>query len=222
MRHQAHDLLWLADAAPLSVRGGEGEGDALPNWATSAWLAAAPVVVRREWAANAGQVPIGLRGTARHERCAAWVPAAHVRHALTPEAVLRRWCLEGSTRRCDRACLQTLEALTSAWHQLPLAWGVTGSVGFSLASGIDALRDGSDLDLLLRAPSPADAAVLRHLAPTLQAAHPTRIDVQVQTPLGAFALLEWLRTGGPVLLKTDHGPVLCEDAWHPPTGQSPA
>ena len=205
--HRPHDLLWLADAASLDF------GDVRPGWATPAWLARAPVVVRRQRAADAGRVPIGLRGGARHERCAAWVPAAQVLRAQTPEALLHHWRLEGPSRRRDRACLRTLDALASAWHALPLAWGVTGSVGFTLASGVDVLRDESDLDLLVRAPRPGDALLLRELAPALQA-HPVRIDVQVETPLGAFALLEWLRTGGPVLLKTDRGPVLSDDAWH--------
>jgi phosphoribosyl-dephospho-CoA transferase len=199
--------LWLADAGSLVF------SDAPPAWATSAWLEGAPVVVRRASPPDVSLVPVGLRGIARHERCAAQAPATQVLRSWTPEAALRSWQLDGPSRRRDRACLQTLDALTSAWDALPLAWGVTGSVGFTLASGIDVLREDSDLDLLVRAPSAADATVLRDLASTLQA-HSARIDVQVETPLGAFALLEWLRTGGPVLLKTDRGPVFSDDAWH--------
>ena len=101
---------------------------------------------------------------------------------------------------------------------LPLAWGVTGSVGFTLASGIDVLRDDSDLDLLVRAPSPADAAPLREIAAMLRA-RAARVDVQVETPAGAFALLEWSRTGGRVLLKTALGPVLSDDAVVPAGAQ---
>jgi phosphoribosyl-dephospho-CoA transferase len=37
--------------------------------------------------------------------------------------------------------------------------------------------------------------------------------VQAETSVGAFALQEWMRTGGPVLLKTNCGPVLVDDPW---------
>lgn len=42
---------------------------------------------------------------------------------------------------------------------------------------------------------------------------PVPLDVQIATPVGAFALREWLRTRGRVLLKTDTGPILCNDPW---------
>ena len=207
--YRPHDLMWLADTASLL------SSDALPDWATPAWLAIAPVVVRRATPADAGHVPVGLRGMARHERCAANVPATQVLRSQTPEAVLDDWLKRGAPCQRRLPCLRTLLALVPEFNALPLAWGVTGGVGFTLASGIDVLRESSDLDLLVRAPSAADAAVLRDIAPMLLG-HDARIDVQIQTPAGAFALLEWLRTRGPVLLKTDLGPVLCEDAWSPP------
>jgi phosphoribosyl-dephospho-CoA transferase len=99
-------------------------------------------------------------------------------------------------------------------NELPIAWGVTGGVGFALASGFDVLRPDSDLDLLLRVPSPHDAAVLGEVGQWLERT-PARVDAQIETPGGAFALMEWLRTGGPVLLKTARGPLLVDDAWHP-------
>ncbi|MEZ2696443.1 phosphoribosyl-dephospho-CoA transferase MdcG domain-containing protein, partial [Hafnia alvei] len=43
---------------------------------------------------------------------------------------------------------------------------------------------------------------------------PCRTDVQVETPLGAFALTEWLRDKR-VMLKTSTGPVLTRDPWLP-------
>ena len=58
-----------------------------------------------------------------------------------------------------------------------------------------------------------DAAALRRLGNSIREAE-SRIDVQVETQCGGFALNEWLRTGGPVLLKTARGPVLRNDPWH--------
>jgi phosphoribosyl-dephospho-CoA transferase len=212
--HRPHDLLWLADAAWLV------SADPLPAWATPAWLAAAPVVVRRVMV-DAGQVPVGLRGKTRHERFATRVPASQVLRAVSPEAVLDAWLQRGSEDRRRLPCLQTLAALAPALSALSLACGVTGSVGFTLASGIDVLREDSDLDLLVRAPSSADAALLREIVRMLRD-HPARVDLQVETPAGAFALLEWSRTGGPVLLKTALGPVLSDDAWCLPQRKAPA
>jgi phosphoribosyl-dephospho-CoA transferase len=204
--HRPHDLLWLADPAALVVQ------ESLPRWATPAWLAVSPVVVRRSTVAAPIQVPVGLRGATRGERCAAHVSADQVMRSLTPEAIARHASTSAVVRTSALPCLRTLAQIAGALDALPLAWGVTGSVGFTLASGFNVLRFDSDLDLVVRAPSMADANVLCAVAallPDLEA----RVDVQVETPLGAFALEEWLRTGGSVLLKTNCGPVLVNDAW---------
>jgi phosphoribosyl-dephospho-CoA transferase len=207
--YRPHDLLWLADPTALRMAG------ARPAWATPQWLAVTPVVVRRAASGEPGQLPVGLRGATRSERCAAQVPAAQVLRVRTPEEVVAGWLRRGSHLERQLPCLQTLAALAPALNALPIAWGVTGSVGFTLASGFDVLRQDSDLDLLVRAPSPANAAMLHRIA-ALTNGNAARVDVQVETSTGAFALQEWLRTGGPVLLKTAHGPALCDDPWHSP------
>jgi phosphoribosyl-dephospho-CoA transferase len=110
-------------------------------------------------------------------------------------------------------CLRALARLAVPLDASSLAWGVTGGVGFTLASGFDVLRVDSDLDLLVHAPHPHDACALRDLATAMRGVE-SRVDMQVETGHGAFALNEWLRTGGPVLLKTTRGPVLRDDPWH--------
>jgi phosphoribosyl-dephospho-CoA transferase len=204
--HRPHDLLWLADPAALVVQ------EPLPRWATPAWLAVSPVVVRRATIAVPCEVPVGLRGATRSERFAAHVSADRVMRSLTPEAIALRATTCEAVRASALPCLRTLARVASALNTLPLAWGVTGSVGFTLASGFDVLRFDSDLDLLMHAPSRADGDALRSVAALLRDLE-ARVDVQVETPFGAFALQEWLRTGGPVLLRTNCGPVLVDDAW---------
>jgi phosphoribosyl-dephospho-CoA transferase len=211
--YRPHDLLWIADPAALTFGGDR------PAWARPGWLGRAPVVVRRA-PREPGLLPVGLRGRARHERCAAQVAERQVVRATTPEDVLAGWQRRPSAgddeaevgQRHELACLVALAAVARAWSAAPLAWGVTGGVGFSLASGLDTLRPDSDLDLLVRAPMAADAAVLRRLARVLPS-QPGRVDVQVETGRGAFALAEWLRTGGTVLLRTDDGPAIVDDPW---------
>jgi phosphoribosyl-dephospho-CoA transferase len=203
-RHRAHDLLWLGGGATLMSHG------PTPAWATAAWLRATPVVVRRGMPGS-DNLPVGVRGATRSERWACRLASCHIVRSVTPEQIARRVTLEPGEIAGSIRCLQTLVRLAPDLNGLPLTWGVAGSVGFTLASGLNVLRPDSDLDLLVRAPDREDQHALRSLGELLGDA--PHVDVQVDTAIGAFALKEWLRTGGPVLLKTDHGPMLCEDAW---------
>jgi phosphoribosyl-dephospho-CoA transferase len=204
--HRPHDLLWVDDGSVVvSV-------DALPTWATTAWLAVAPLVVRRAPLLR-DRVPVGLRGAARNERCAAYIASDRVVRKVAPEDIARHVSSRRLVRESELPCLRALARLACELDESPLIWGVTGSVGFTLASGLDVLRADSDLDLLVRSPDRGDAAALRALRRSTSDTEP-RVDVQVETPCGAFALNEWLRTGGPVLLKTADGPLLCDDPWH--------
>ncbi|MEP6873949.1 MAG: malonate decarboxylase holo-ACP synthase [Burkholderiales bacterium] len=204
--HRPHDLLWVGAAADLMPL------DALPAWATTAWISVAPVVVRRAPLLG-DRVPVGLRGAARHERCAAHVPADRVTRKVTPHDIARSVSNNPNIAESRLPCLRTLTQLASALNESSLSWGVTGSVGFTLASGCYVLRADSDLDLLVHVPDPRGAEALRALGASMRDAE-SRVDVQVEARYGGFALNEWLRTGGPVLLKTARGPVLCDDPWH--------
>lgn len=95
---------------------------------------------------------------------------------------------------------------------LGLPWGVTGSAGFELASGIPALHEGSDLDLILRTPFAVSRQWAAELLQRLESAA-CRIDVQLQTPDGAVMLREWAGPGRQVLLKSATGAFLVESPW---------
>jgi phosphoribosyl-dephospho-CoA transferase len=94
-----------------------------------------------------------------------------------------------------------------------LRWGPAGSVGYALATGVQVLRTESDLDLLVRCEIPLarDQALLLQ---TMLDGHDCRIDVQIDTGHGGFALAEWIRNNGRVLLKTDMGPFPTSDPWN--------
>jgi phosphoribosyl-dephospho-CoA transferase len=207
--HRPHDLLWVGDASAVMPV------DALPAWATPAWLSVAPVVVRRAPLLR-DRVPVGLRGATRNERCAAHVAADRVIRKVAPHDIARQVASTVAIRDSKLPCLRVLARLACMLDESALRWGVTGSVGFTLASGFDVLRADSDLDLLVASPDRGDAEALRALGVSTSDVE-SRVDVQVETPCGAFALKEWLRTGGPVLLKTADGPWLCDDPW--PTGR---
>ena len=195
---RAHDLLWL-DGLP--------DGASLPAWADSAWLRAAPLVVRRASTAP-GRIPVGMRGMLRSERHACEVDAAAVVRRVTPEMLAHAPVPDVSCAALDALRLVAPLLDATGWP-----WGPTGGVGFALASGLPVLRADSDLDLVLRIGAPPDAAqanTLRAIAATVTAC---RLDLQIDTGRGGFAYAEWAAGRGRVLLKTDRGPVLTATPW---------
>ncbi|WPN97953.1 malonate decarboxylase holo-ACP synthase [Pseudomonas sp. MUP55] len=191
----AHDLLWGMTPAHLPA-------DA-PGWVVDAVSAGHPVVVRRAIAAQ-GQVAVGVRGRLREQRYAALMPVAAVQRRVTPEA------LREVTSSRDLPALRALEQLRPVLAQQN--WGVSGSAGFELASGVEALHALSDLDLILQAPEPLSRLEARALLAKLDAA-PCAVDLQLQTPFGAVALREWAGASRRVLIKTARGAHLVLDPW---------
>nr|WP_294866709.1 malonate decarboxylase holo-ACP synthase [uncultured Pseudogulbenkiania sp.] len=206
-----HDLLWLADPAALCP------DTPLPDWAGADWLARAPLVVRRAPAGADGRLPVGLRGRERAQRHATHAPPHAVARVLTPETLAQQapWRDTSITLSPAIAALRTLAPQLDA---IGLPWGPSGGVGFALASGLPVLRPDSDLDLLLRAATPLtppQRAALR----ALQGRVACRLDIQIDTGHGGFALNEWLAEAPRLLLKTDHGPRLVRDPWQDPAPQ---
>jgi len=196
---RAHDLLWIA-GAPAGL---------LPSWADAAWLLQAPLVVRRA-PAEAGNIPVGLRGRVRSERHACQIDAASVLRRVTPEMLAGAAALAAPGQY---AALDTLRALAPRLNDTGWSWGPTGGVGFALASGLPVLRTDSDLDLVLRIERPPDAAQQAMLAALVSSVTNCRLDLQIDTGHGAFAYAEWAASRGKVMLKTDHGPFLTATPW---------
>ena len=191
----AHDLLWGMTLAHLPA-------DA-PVWVRDAIRAGHPVVVRRA-IAEPGHVAVGVRGRLREQRFAAQMPVAAVQRRVAPQA------LRAVVSPRDLPALRALDQLRPVLAQQD--WGVSGSAGFELASGIEALHANSDLDLILRAPEPLDRNDARALLEQLDKAA-CSVDLQLQTPFGAVALREWAGPSRRVLLKTVSGAHLVLDPW---------
>lgn len=200
---RAHDLLWIA--TPISD---------VPAWASPEWLSIAPVVVRREAVAEHGVVPVGIRGRTRGERFAAFVARERIVRRVTPEALARARGWRAHVALANLPCIRALDRIAPELDRLPLIWGITGSVGFALASGMSTLREDSDLDILLRAEKPLPREEARALLSLLRTV-PARIDMQVDNGHGGFALAEWAGNSDRVLLKTGRGPMLVADPWTP-------
>ncbi|WKV51536.1 malonate decarboxylase holo-ACP synthase [Dickeya fangzhongdai] len=194
-----HDLLWLASREAL-------EGIDAP-WVDSQWRPALPVVVRRD-VDPAGRIPVGVRGMRRDQRAAGWAAADHIVRTVTPEMLGELSALLVSPFVSQPPVQLAIQLAQQRW---PWQWGVTGSVGYALATQMPVLHADSDLDLLIRAPQAPDREVLRDWQQQLSSGL-CRADTQVETPNGGFALAEWLRDGQ-ALLKTDRGPRRVSDPW---------
>lgn len=197
-----HDLLW-------GLRPEQLPADA-PAWARGALAGRVPVVVRRA-PAEPGWVAVGVRGEQREQRFATWMRVADVARHVSPEAVARagRW---RAHHQPHWPAVQALTQLAPLLNEQGMAWGVTGSLGFELASGVAATHPDSDLDLLLRAPYFLSHDRARTLCSLLEGVF-ARVDVQLETPAGAVALREWAVGNGRVLVKTQAAPLLLADPW---------
>jgi len=195
-----HDLIWLTARDAL-----EGITD---GWVDAAWHSGLPVVVRRD-VDNDGRIPVGVRGLRRDQRAAGWVKPANVVRVVSPEAL-------GATDTLLRSPFVTQPpvqvALQLSLQSWPWVWGITGSTGYALATGIPVIHADSDLDLLIRAPQPVSPDAFTAWQLQLNRAL-CRADTQIDTLTGGFALAEWLRDGK-ALLKTSRGPRVAADPWH--------
>jgi len=204
---RAHDLL-VASRMPQTL-----DGAPLPDWALAACRRAAPMVVRRAPRGADGAVPAGLRGQARHERLAVLIASDAITRVTSPEMLAAK--ASALPHDAPFAALRTLRALAPELDALGWAWGPTGGAGFMLASGLPVLRGDSDLDLVVRMACAPSAMQRERLARLLDRTE-CRVDLQIDTGRGGFALRDWLASPRQTLLKTDLGPRLVADPWNDP------
>src|ERR1700761_6081202 len=141
-----HDLILLrAESAILSPEGESMCPNLTPNQL--------PWVVVRRGRVSGGLIPVGVRGSERSERYAGFAPLNEVIEVRRPDQ-LRLLFAENS--RKELQAFQSLSYLESRLAGLDMAWGPGGSVGYELASGIPAVRNRSDLDLIFFAPEKLD------------------------------------------------------------------
>lgn len=194
-----HDLIWLDSREALE--------SVTDEWVDGIWHTGLPVVMRRDVDAL-GRIPVGVRGMRRDQRAAGWANPRSVVRVCSPETLVDPLELLRSPFVSQPPVQLALMLAQLNWSW---TWGVTGSTGYALATGIPVIHAASDLDLLIRAPEPLAHDELARWQQQLTGAL-CRADTQVETPAGAFALAEWLRDGK-ALLKTSQGPRLVSDPW---------
>jgi phosphoribosyl-dephospho-CoA transferase len=213
----AHDTRWRAHDL-LKLRRLPASPDE-PDWVRAAFTRAPFVVVRRAECA-AGFVAVGVRGPERHARYGTWVETADIEAVLAPEDVARA---QPVIERAHFAAFVALNRVRDTQILSAYSWGPTGSAGFELATGVPTASASSDLDLLLRTPDPLSRDAARGLfdAVTAQAALAgTRVDVQLETPLGGVALGELAALKARVMARGVRGPRLVADPWAPTDGKT--
>ncbi|MBD1228085.1 malonate decarboxylase holo-ACP synthase [Xenorhabdus griffiniae] len=202
-QYRAHDLLWIHDLQEMSGY------DMFPPWVKTQWHRELPLVVRRDWSSDTRLIPIGIRGNDRNQRVASWVHKTSVKRVIPPEHLIQAPIVFTSY-----PVFLALKELCSISITLP--WGVTGSCGYSLATGINYVRQNSDLDIVIRCEIKLTNSLLTILSDLLPYL-PCRVDIQLETPYGGCSLTEWEQTKNSpkkVLLKTNRGPLLVDDPWH--------
>jgi phosphoribosyl-dephospho-CoA transferase len=130
---------------------GDSPKKGCPAWVERSLQEAPFVVVRR---ANLfdGMIPVGVRGSSRQQRSAAYLAPKSIRNRITPEqlAANQGWLTNARTEEIPG--FKVLAGIEEKLANLPLAYGPTGSIGFELASGLPTATSTSDFDLLIRAP----------------------------------------------------------------------
>ena len=193
-----HDLLEIGSSEDLVAF------DEQPTW-VQASLAEAPfVVVRRAQWLN-GLVPVGVRGRSRGQRFATYVAPQSILCRLTPEKLTDRYDSIDAARREIVPALVALVSCPPIFSSV--IYGPTGSVGFELASGLATVTDSSDLDLLVRIVDWLPLGSARDMVTAL-AGLPCRVDVLLETALGAMSLTEYARGEPSLLVRRIEGPAL--------------
>jgi phosphoribosyl-dephospho-CoA transferase len=208
---RVHDLLQISGLADLVYVGWDLPEKRCPLWVERS-LERAPFVVVRRANLFDGMIPVGVRGSFRQQRSAAYLAPKSIRNRITPEQLAANRGRLANARTEKIPGLKVLAGIEERLANLPLAYGPTGSIGFERASGLPTATSTSDLDLLIRAPERLPMQLAQELI-TVFSGSPCRVDAQLETPRGAISLAEYARGKTPLLLRQNGGPVLVDDPW---------
>lgn len=197
MELNPHDLLELKSVKDLISH------SPLPEWVEPS-ITRAPFVVVRRSRASEGFVAVGVRGRARNERYAAFMPVDHLLKRITPEQLAqeRKW------KKHPQEIFSCLEQVSHIMNDHSLIWGPVGSVGFELLSGKKTTTKTSDIDIVIRISEGFTTEFAKKIVSELIKIQ-VRVDVQMESTKGAFSLSEYAASEGkPILIRTIDGPIL--------------
>jgi Phosphoribosyl-dephospho-CoA transferase MdcG. len=92
-------------------------------------------------------------------------------------------------------------------------WGISGSVGFELATKTNTAKMTSDLDLIWKPTNSLSKHVAQALLMSLNK-FGVHADLQVMEGNNGFSLEEYANANSTVMMKTLSGPILVQDPWN--------
>lgn len=199
-----HDLIKVSDLSQLQWIDDN-------EWVTAS-IRHTPFVVVRRAEQTSDFIPVGIRGEQRNQRQAALLHCSGIEEIITPYMLAKQksW-YSLDTQRRELPVLRAIDkvaVIMGNWQ-----WGPTGSAGFEIATGYPALKETSDLDIVVYAPQPIDISEAEKLLQELDRL-PIRTDIQIETGSGAFLLREWInRRTDKIILRTQNGPKLIKSPW---------
>lgn len=196
-----HDLVYVKPDAWLDLLAGQDFGALDPDVLTWAALAR-PTIFRRRICSDASDaVPLGLPlppGMGRR-RLALACPASALARTAPPPSLRETLPVAPNTWR------PTIEALLAEG----ISWRCFGSLAWQYLTGLSYLTNASDLDLLVRCASDAEAARATAVLSDVAARAPMRIDAELVSPLGAAVQWrEWSSRATELLAKSQTGPAI--------------
>ena len=199
-----HDLIKVSDLSQLQWNGDN-------EWVTAS-LRRTPFVVVRRAEQTSDFIPVGIRGEQRNQRQAALLYRNGIEEIITPYMLAKQKSWHSlDTQRRELPVLRTIDkaaAILDKWH-----WGPTGSAGFEIATGYPALKETSDLDIVVYAPQPINIFEAEEVLQELDRL-PIRTDIQIETGSGAFLLREWINSRtDKIILRTQNGQKLVNNPW---------
>lgn len=203
MELNPHDLIKIKDYKNLNI-------DFLNyDWALESLKKSPFVVVRRAPISNK-LIPIGIRGSLRSQRLAAFLPFSDIYNIFKPTYIVENKLWLQSSHIKNTNMYSAIEALYKTFEEYNLEWGICGSAGFELITKIPTVTENSDLDIMIKIETAGNlfsAASAKELCKKLFDTK-IKIDIQIETPKGAVALTEYSSETNPILIRTINGPKL--------------
>jgi len=192
MELTVHDLVYLKAMDQIEYFG------EYPDWLDEDEMARGIAVVRRMKVEN-GKVAIGFRGNNRSKRFAAVTTISNIKRVIRPFDILGN-----SYPKTHLQSLAHIEKVLDGFK-----WGIGGSVGFSMATGINVCHEKSDIDIVMYCEKLQQLDQLKPILAQLQKSE-HRVDVQVEIlGVGAVVLADYLQHSS-FIVRTGTGPILLE------------
>jgi phosphoribosyl-dephospho-CoA transferase len=204
-----HDLLWVDRSLLQSTFHPDLEQQVIPDWVKSG---TGPVVIRRACAPKSELIPVGVRGENKSQRYATYISSTAIERSLSPFDLVTNQAWLSHPLLYKHPVLVSLQRIALIFDEEKIHWGITGSLGYELATKTKVLHSQSDLDLLIDLPTPISRFQAVHLMQKLTDMV-CRVDIQLETPNGGLGLGEWASKSPTVLVKSATGPYLTARPW---------